>query len=105
MKLVRTNGLVMATMVIFGSILLLPSGNIQGVFDLDPFYQFSIEGEACGNSPGLRHVYRADKLTFDEAKASCQQMGARLAVANTEAEALLLGNLARYDSFSFLFTF
>jgi hypothetical protein len=53
----------------------------------------SIEGDA---SPGLRHVYRSDRLTFDQAKASCEQMGARLAVANSAAEAQLLGNLARY---------
>ncbi|XP_065338063.1 mannose-binding protein A-like [Cloeon dipterum] len=55
--------------------------------------------------PGLTHVYRADMKNFEDAKASCDQMGARLAVANSETEVKLIGNLAKYSESSFQYAF
>ncbi|XP_059478287.1 hemolymph lipopolysaccharide-binding protein-like [Neocloeon triangulifer] len=46
-------------------------------------------------SAGLTHVFRSDNKTFEEAKASCEKLGAKLAVANSQAEAQLLLDLAK----------
>jgi hypothetical protein len=50
-------------------------------------------------------VYRADKQTFEDANQICLDMGARLAIANTVNEAILLSNLAQHSQNTFQFVF